>query len=50
MNAYDLTQEVIQLRRRTAETRALLFRMDPTPERLSAWADAYALLPESDML
>lgn len=43
---YDYT--VIQMSREIAELQATLFRLDPTPERLTAWADTYALLPEGE--
>lgn len=38
---------LIHINREIAELRAKLFRLDPTPERLTAWADAYAQLPEA---
>jgi hypothetical protein len=34
--------------RQTVDLTALLFRLDPTPERLTAWADTYAMLPEGE--
>ncbi|AYQ99917.1 hypothetical protein HWB96_gp03 [Arthrobacter phage Mendel] len=43
---YDIT--VIQMNREIAELQATLFKLDPTPERLTAWADTYAMLPEGE--
>lgn len=43
---HDIT--VISLNREIAELQATLFKLDPTPERLTAWADTYAMLPEGD--
>lgn len=45
---YDFT--VISLNREIAELQATLFRLDPTPERLTQWADTYALLPDGEEL
>lgn len=39
---------VIHINQEIAELQATLFRLDPTPERLTAWADTYALLPEGE--
>jgi hypothetical protein len=39
---------VINLNREIAELQAVLFRLDPTPQRLTQWADTYAQLPEGD--
>lgn len=39
---------VIDMRREIAELQATLFRLDPTPERLTAWADTYAMLPDGE--
>lgn len=44
----DIT--VISINREIADLRAKLFRLDPTPQRLTDWADAYAMLPESGEL
>lgn len=43
---HDIT--VINLNREIAELQATLFRLDPTPERLTQWADTYALLPDGE--
>jgi hypothetical protein len=42
----DIT--IININREIADLRAKLFRLDPTPERLTDWADAYGRLPEGD--
>ena len=46
MTTEQLTQELHRAQRHTAEILATLFRIDPTPERLTAWADAYGMLGE----
>ncbi|WNT44574.1 hypothetical protein SEA_TILLUMS_3 [Arthrobacter phage Tillums] len=43
---HDIT--VININREIAELQATLFKLDPTPERLTAWADTYAMLPEGE--
>ena len=42
----ELRQETRETLRKVADIRAMLFRIDPTPERLTAWADAYGMLGE----
>ena len=39
---------IISLSREIAELQATLFRLDPTPERLTAWADTYGTLPDEE--
>lgn len=39
---------VININREIAKLQAVLFRLDPTPQRLTQWADTYAMLPDGE--